>query len=67
MPVGGFAGGAAATAVLRITTDTKGANQSLGNRGLGGSLKSLVPSAENGRNSASPVSASPVLRSASSW
>ena len=46
MPIGGFAGGAAATAVLRITTDTKGANQSLGNRGLGGSLKALVPSAK---------------------
>ena len=46
MPIGSFAGGAAATAVLRITADTRGANQSLGNRGLGGSLKSLVPSAK---------------------
>ncbi len=46
MPIGGFGGAAAATAVLRITADTRGANQSLGNRGLGGSLKSLVPSAK---------------------
>ncbi len=43
--LGGFGQAAAAVAVLKITADTSDANRSLGPSGLGGTLKSLIPSA----------------------
>ena len=46
MPIGGFAGGAAATAVLNIIANTEDADRAVGEGGLGGRLKSLVPSAK---------------------